>query len=207
MRASLSTRGSGQLTLKQQRATPARQRDLAPLLSRGWVFVREQGSPPAGDARASSLLPQMPLASTSSSAAARMLAARREMLQERQAIKHALDKGHDRLEALEEEKDSQLGPGRLGRNVQLGSFREAWAAMSELALLAEKWNVSVSVVSPFQAERIDPDKRWRQHHPDWRNSFGSLDVQLTSHDAGNRVTLIDIRLANALDEIIKKHSA
>ena len=38
------------------------------------------------------------------------------------------------------------------------------------------------------------------HHPDWRNRFGRVDITLTTHDAGT-VTERDVALARDLDRL------
>jgi 4a-hydroxytetrahydrobiopterin dehydratase len=44
----------------------------------------------------------------------------------------------------------------------------------------------------FDAEALD-------HHPELRNVYGTVDVRLTTHDAGNRVTELDVELARAIE--------
>jgi 4a-hydroxytetrahydrobiopterin dehydratase len=39
------------------------------------------------------------------------------------------------------------------------------------------------------------------HHPTWTNTYNRLEVRLTTHDAGNKVTEKDRNLAKYLDEI------
>jgi 4a-hydroxytetrahydrobiopterin dehydratase len=56
------------------------------------------------------------------------------------------------------------------------SFSAAWGFMSQVALLAEK----------------------QDHHPEWYNVYGRVDITLTTHDA-NGLTLRDIRLATTID--------
>lgn len=46
----------------------------------------------------------------------------------------------------------------------------------------------------FEAERLD-------HHPELRNVYGTVDVGLTTHDAGNRVTQKDVELAQRIESI------
>ncbi len=65
---------------------------------------------------------------------------------------------------------------RLTRRFRFDGFGAAWAFMSRVALLAER----------------------QDHHPDWSNSYGRVEIALTTHDAGG-VTARDVRLARAID--------
>jgi 4a-hydroxytetrahydrobiopterin dehydratase len=58
------------------------------------------------------------------------------------------------------------------------NFNEAFGFMSRVALVAEKMD----------------------HHPDWSNVYKTVDVTLSTHDAGG-LTELDIRLAEAMDKI------
>ncbi|MFP9139372.1 4a-hydroxytetrahydrobiopterin dehydratase [Devosia sp. XGJD_8] len=58
-------------------------------------------------------------------------------------------------------------------------FSEAFAFMSRVALAAEKAG----------------------HHPDWSNSYNSVTIRLSTHDAGG-LSAKDIALAQAIDRII-----
>lgn len=46
----------------------------------------------------------------------------------------------------------------------------------------------------FDAERLG-------HHPELRNVYGTVDIALTTHDAGNRVTALDVELARCIEAI------
>jgi 4a-hydroxytetrahydrobiopterin dehydratase len=37
------------------------------------------------------------------------------------------------------------------------------------------------------------------HHPEWTNVYNRLSVTLTTHDAGNRVTALDLTVATELE--------
>ena len=39
------------------------------------------------------------------------------------------------------------------------------------------------------------------HHPDWTNVYNSVSITLSTHDAGDKVTEKDIKLAKAIEEI------
>lgn len=58
-------------------------------------------------------------------------------------------------------------------------FSEAFAFMSRVALAAEKAG----------------------HHPDWSNSYNSVTVRLSTHDAGG-LSAKDVALAQAIDKIM-----
>ncbi len=72
---------------------------------------------------------------------------------------------------------------RLQRQFRFADFSEAFAFMTRVALEAEKAN----------------------HHPEWRNVWNTVDIWLSTHDAGNIVTEKDRKLAAAIDKIWGKH--
>ena len=61
------------------------------------------------------------------------------------------------------------------------NFNEAFAFMTSVALLSEK----------------------ADHHPTWTNTWNSVEIWLTTHDAGNTVTQKDRHLADAIDSVFK----
>ena len=65
---------------------------------------------------------------------------------------------------------------RLTKQFRFRNFVEAFGFMTESALVAE---------------RLD-------HHPEWRNVYNRVDVELTTHDAAG-LTERDFRLARAMD--------
>ena len=68
---------------------------------------------------------------------------------------------------------------RLSREFTFRNFSEAFAFMTRVAMLAEKMN----------------------HHPTWSNTWNKVRIELTTHDAGNRVTNKDRELAKAIDQL------
>lgn len=69
---------------------------------------------------------------------------------------------------------------KLKKTFKFSDFQEAFAFMTRVAFLAEKHN----------------------HHPDWFNSYHTVHIELTSHDAGSKVTERDHKLAKAIDKIL-----
>ena len=67
---------------------------------------------------------------------------------------------------------------RLKKTFRFKNFREA---------------VSFIVRLSFEAEA-------RDHHPELRNVYHSVDIALTTHDAGHRVTGKDVDLARAIEQ-------
>lgn len=63
-------------------------------------------------------------------------------------------------------------------------FITAFAFMTEVAIHAEKQN----------------------HHPNWSNVWNTVDIRLTTHDAGNTVTDKDRRLAETISTIYTKYT-
>jgi 4a-hydroxytetrahydrobiopterin dehydratase len=70
---------------------------------------------------------------------------------------------------------------RLHRTFTFKDFSEAWGFMNRVALAAEK----------------------QDHHPDWSNSWNTVDISLSSHDAGGRVTERDRRLASTINKLVQ----
>ena len=69
--------------------------------------------------------------------------------------------------------------GALYRKFAFNDFAEAFAFMTRVAAIAEAQN----------------------HHPDWSNSWNTVEIFLRSHDKGGKVTERDHDLANAIDEL------
>jgi 4a-hydroxytetrahydrobiopterin dehydratase len=42
----------------------------------------------------------------------------------------------------------------------------------------------------------------RNHHPSWCNTYNSVEIQLNTHDAGDRVTEKDIELAGFINSVL-----
>jgi 4a-hydroxytetrahydrobiopterin dehydratase len=70
------------------------------------------------------------------------------------------------------------GRDAITRTFTFKDFNAAFGFMTRVALEAEK----------------------RDHHPEWRNVYKTVEVVLTTHDAGG-VTAHDIHLAKAMDGI------
>jgi 4a-hydroxytetrahydrobiopterin dehydratase len=83
-----------------------------------------------------------------------------------------------RAAALKELTNWREVPGRdvIARKFEFRDFNEAFGFMTRVALLAE---------------RMD-------HHPEWMNVYRTVDVRLTTHDAGG-LTVKDIRMAKTID--------
>ena len=70
------------------------------------------------------------------------------------------------------------GRDAIERTFVFKDFNEAFGFMSRVALVAEK----------------------HDHHPEWRNVYKTVEVVLSTHDAGG-VTPKDIALAEAMNKI------
>lgn len=68
---------------------------------------------------------------------------------------------------------------KLSKTFKFNDFKEAFGFMTRVAFLAEGM----------------------QHHPDWSNTYNTVEIVLTTHDKGNKVTQKDRDLAKAIDEI------
>jgi 4a-hydroxytetrahydrobiopterin dehydratase len=73
------------------------------------------------------------------------------------------------------EKDNQLT-----QTFTFKDFKDAWAFMSKVALLAEKMG----------------------HHPNWLNVYNKVEIKLFTHDSGNIITDLDRKLAAEIDLLL-----
>ena len=67
----------------------------------------------------------------------------------------------------------------LHKKFEFKNFAEAFAFMTRVALAAEKMD----------------------HHPKWMNEYNKLEIWLSSHDAGNKVTERDHKLSKIIDTL------
>jgi 4a-hydroxytetrahydrobiopterin dehydratase len=68
---------------------------------------------------------------------------------------------------------------KLKKTFTFKDFSEAFGFMTRVALVAEKMN----------------------HHPSWTNTWNKVNFELNTHDAGDKVTDLDRKLANAIDKL------
>ena len=87
--------------------------------------------------------------------------------------------GVERAKALHELHGWTEAKGRdaISKTFQFKSFSQAWGFMSRVALYAEK----------------------ADHHPEWTNVYGRVDVTLSTHTAGG-VTEKDVALAHKMEQ-------
>jgi len=74
-----------------------------------------------------------------------------------------------------EEKNKQLY-----RAFEFKDFRDAFAFMTKVALVAEKMD----------------------HHPNWSNVYNKVEIFLSTHDAGGIITARDEAMAKAIDKLL-----
>ena len=70
------------------------------------------------------------------------------------------------------------GRDAIAKTFQFKDFNAAFGFMTRAALVAEKMD----------------------HHPEWRNVYRTVEVTLSTHDAGG-VTELDLQLARAMETI------
>lgn len=67
----------------------------------------------------------------------------------------------------------------LTRTFEFKNFSEAFGFMARVALVAEKMD----------------------HHPTWTNTYNKVRIELNTHDAGDKVTEKDHKLAREIDRL------
>ena len=88
----------------------------------------------------------------------------------------------DQIEAaLSELPGWNVANGKLHRALKFPNFQQAFAFMAEAALHAEKLD----------------------HHPEWSNVYGTVVVDLVTHDAGG-ITELDLELAKRMSAIVAR---
>lgn len=86
-------------------------------------------------------------------------------------------------EELNQLDDWSFIENKIQRNLKFKDFKEALSFMVRVG---------------FEAES-------QGHHPDWNNVYNSVTVSLNTHDADDKVTSKDIKLAKAIDKIFKTY--
>lgn len=71
--------------------------------------------------------------------------------------------------------------GKLHREYAFADFVSAFGFMTSSALIAQQMD----------------------HHPEWFNVFGTVRVDLATHDAGG-ITALDLKLAHSMDELARR---
>ena len=70
------------------------------------------------------------------------------------------------------------GRDAISKTFTFKNFNEAFGFMTRAALVAEKMD----------------------HHPEWSNAYKTVNVTMSTHDAGG-LTELDVKLAEAMDKI------
>lgn len=80
--------------------------------------------------------------------------------------------------ALDELDGWELVDGHLHRDLAFADFTRAFGFMAAVATVAQALD----------------------HHPDWSNSYGTVTVDLVTHDAGG-ITELDVELARRMSDL------
>lgn len=84
---------------------------------------------------------------------------------------------------LSELNEWKFSDDKIHRELTFGNFRQALSFMVRVG---------------FEAEDL-------VHHPEWTNVYNTVNISLSTHDAGDKVTSKDIKLAKAIDKIYKTY--
>ena len=96
------------------------------------------------------------------------------------------------MQSLDENQVSQklksltgwsLVDGKLHRTLECDNFQKAFSIMTHIAFVAEKMD----------------------HHPEWKNVYNKIEIDLITHDAGPGITEKDFTLAEAVNTIVKNN--
>lgn len=82
--------------------------------------------------------------------------------------------------AFTELKGWSLKDKSIRKRITFRDFSQAFGFMTCVALEAQKLN----------------------HHPDWKNGYNKLSIELSTHDAGG-LTELDFKLAKTIDKLLE----
>ena len=85
---------------------------------------------------------------------------------------------HEISERLQQLPEWQIRHGKLFRQFKFRNFVDAFGFMTRVALLAEQMD----------------------HHPEWFNVYATVDIWLTTHDAGG-ISNRDFQMARAISAL------
>lgn len=71
---------------------------------------------------------------------------------------------------------------KLTRTFRFKDFTSAFGFMTKVAIESEKMN----------------------HHPTWTNTWNTVHIELSTHDAGNTITEKDRKLASIIDSLAEE---
>lgn len=83
------------------------------------------------------------------------------------------------LEALEGLQGWERDGDKLVKQVKLGTYAQGLAYATAVGMIADGFD----------------------HHPDLTVGYKSVRIELTTHDAGHKITEMDVRVARAMDSI------
>ena len=72
---------------------------------------------------------------------------------------------------------------KLVTEITFEDFSQAWAFLTEVAILAERKN----------------------HHPEWTNVWNRVSISLSTHDAGGVITEKDRKMADGISKIYERY--
>ncbi len=81
---------------------------------------------------------------------------------------------------LKDAPEWSLHEGKLYRKICFKNFIEAFGFMTKVAMISESMG----------------------HHPEWRNTFSNVIIELITHDLGS-ITNLDLQLALAIDNLLQ----
>lgn len=76
--------------------------------------------------------------------------------------------------------DWRVDEGELTTEYLFTNFAEAFAFITQVAMLAEKMN----------------------HHPTWSNTYNRVSISLSTHDAENKITDLDTKMADKISTAV-----
>lgn len=92
-----------------------------------------------------------------------------------------------------------IAPGRLASRAA-DLLDNGWALAGDNRALTKTYNFKDFATAMTFINRVAFEAEKAEHHPEWRNVYGRVEVRLTTHDSGG-ISTMDLWMARRMESI------